>query len=169
MKFQLPPFVLELVAARNRLRDHYNGVLLQAGQGLSMEFTLDGNLVGDLGECLAAQYFGVRLLPREAIDGYAPDGRTVQVKATGVGNGPAFRNTTLRADHLLFFSIDISHGLAECVYNGPEAPLIASLPPGWTGQRLVSMTRVRALARLVAPHEALPVVGGTGSILGAVA
>ncbi len=54
MDFVLPPVIRELIVARNKVRDHY------ASSGLS--FTLDGNLVGDLGEALAADLFGLKLI-----------------------------------------------------------------------------------------------------------
>lgn len=75
--FNLPEEIRELLAARNRLRDHYRFA--------DLKFTLDGNLVGDIGEAVAAKLFGLRLLKRNGtgIDGEAPDGRTVQVKASG--------------------------------------------------------------------------------------
>ncbi len=91
--FDLPAEVRDLLAARNRLRDHYRDAELR--------FTLDGNLVGDIGEAVAAKLFGIKLAPRcgAGIDGHAADGRTVQVKASGSGLGPAFRRTDTRADH----------------------------------------------------------------------
>lgn len=73
--FYLPPVVTELLSARNRLRDHYRSA--------GLTFTLDGNLVGDIGEAIAAELFGITLSARNGtgIDGHAPDGRSVQVKA----------------------------------------------------------------------------------------
>jgi hypothetical protein len=103
--FVLPPAIAELVTARNKVRDHYQAMLEAKGGTAKLHFTLDGNLVGDIGEALAADIFGIRLVDTkstEGIDGYAPDGRTVQVKATGTCRGPAFRQTQTRADHLLF-------------------------------------------------------------------
>ena len=103
--FPLPPLVTDLVNARNRIRSHYQSMLEAKGGTAQLHFTFDGNLVGDIGEALAAELFGIRLVDEkstEGIDGYAPDGRTVQVKATGTGRGPAFRQTQMRADHLLF-------------------------------------------------------------------
>ena len=94
--FALPPAIAALVQARGALRDHYRRVLREQGSEVDLGFTLDGNLIGDIGEALAAELFGVRLVETrstEGIDGYARDGRTVQVKATGTGRGPAFRCT----------------------------------------------------------------------------
>ena len=48
--FGLPPIITDLLQARNRLRDHYRSAALT--------FTLDGNLIGDIGEAVAAELFG---------------------------------------------------------------------------------------------------------------
>lgn len=91
-RFALPSAVGELVAARNKLRLHY------ASAGLA--FTPDGKLVGDIGEAVAAELFGLRLIQSKGIDGYAPDGRSVQVKATGRRGGALFRCVDTKANHL---------------------------------------------------------------------
>lgn len=139
LEFELPLAIADLVAARNKLRDHYDSV--------GLEFTLDGNLVGDLGEALAVELFGVRLVNTRStagIDGYAPDGRTVQVKATGTGRGPAFRKTETRADHLIFFELDFKNAKGQVVFNGPENIATATLPEVFKNQRSVSKVQIRA-------------------------
>jgi hypothetical protein len=101
--FDLPPVIAELVLARNRVLDHYKSAALT--------FTLDGNLIGDIGEAVAAALFGIKLSVRNGtgIDGHAPDGRSVQIKATGTGGGPAFRMVDTRADHLQFLEFDLAN------------------------------------------------------------
>lgn len=163
MKFALPDLIDDLVEARNLVRDHYRSLLASSGQDTLLRFTFDGNLMGDLGECIAADLFNVQLAAGEGIDGYWRDAasgasKSVQVKVTGVNGGPLFRNTTTRADHLLFFAIDMTNRTGEVVYNGPEAPVIETIPRPWTGQRQVSMSRMRALAKLVHDEEKLPLV-----------
>lgn len=149
-KFELPGHVRELVGARNRLRDHYEGV--------DLRFTFDGNLVGDLGEAVAAELFGLRLTGRsnEGIDGYAADGRAVQVKASGTKRGPAFRPVDTRADHLLVLHFDYDNCSGEVIYNGPEEPAVATLPNEWSGQRCVSLPTLRRLNARVADDDRLP-------------
>jgi len=48
------------------------------------KFTIDGRLVGDIGEIIAAAEFDVRLdeISRSRHDGETTDGRKVQIKAT---------------------------------------------------------------------------------------
>lgn len=113
--FSLPPAITELLAARNSLRAEY--------KHLGLQFTLDGNLVGDIGEALAAELFGVQLELRcvAGVDGFAADGRSVQVKAIGRGRGPAFRMGETHADHLLFFSLNFESSEGTISFNGAGA------------------------------------------------
>lgn len=121
--------------------------------------TLDGNLVGDIGEALAAKFFDIRLVDAkstEGIDGFAPDGRTVQVKATGTSRGPAFRQTQTRADHLLFFDLDLQAQTGTVVFNGPEHIAVRKLPNKFDGQRSLPPGQIRAANRDVSDIDRLP-------------
>lgn len=152
-KFTLPPAIADLVAARNRLREHY----VSAG----LDFTLDGNLVGDLGEAIAAELFQIRLVPKRStagIDGYAPDGRTVQVKATGTGRGPAFRLVDIKAECLLFFDLDFEKSAGIVAFNGPESIATADLPKQFSGQRSLTARQIREANLRVLPEQRLPML-----------
>jgi hypothetical protein len=157
--FHLPAAINDLLTARNSVRAHYEDVLRKQGSQVDLKFTLDGNLVGDIGEALAAELFGVKLVETkstEGIDGYAPDGRTVQVKATGTKRGPAFRRTETRADHLLFFCLDFENATGLVAYNGPEHHVTRYLPENQTNQRMVTRPQIRQADALVAATERLP-------------
>ncbi|CAN7238829.1 hypothetical protein LJR255_000939 [Pararhizobium sp. LjRoot255] len=147
--FDLPPVITELVLARNRLRDHYHSAAL--------DFTLDGNLIGDIGEAVAAELFGLQLSPRNGtgIDGHAPDGRTVQVKATGTNRGPAFRMVDTRAQHLLFLEFDLDNLKGEIVFNGPEEVALRFLARSWVGQRSLTKRQIRQADTLVPENQRL--------------
>ena len=151
-RFVLPPVIAELVLARDRVRGHYNV------PGLS--FTLDGKLVGDIGEAIAAELFGLTLKPGggTGMDGHVPDGRSVQVKATGTGRGPVFRNVDARADHLIFIEFDFEKLEGEIVFNGPEHIALQDMPDKWTDQRPVSPRRIRVLNQTVADGDRLPII-----------
>ena len=150
--FELPPQVLPLIEARNALKARYASV--------DLHFTLDGNLVGDFGEAVAAELFGVRLTGRsnKGIDGYATDGRSVQVKASGTFRGAAFRPVDTHADHLLFFHFDYDRCRGEVIYNGPESCVRERLPDVWTGQRCVSAAALRRLNAEVRNEARLPMI-----------
>lgn len=160
-KFPLPPVIKELVNARSQLRDHYQAILAERGSDARLSFTFDGNLVGDLGEALAVYWFGIRLVKAnsvEGFDGYTPDGKTVQVKATGTKRGPAFRPTKTRAEHLIFFELDLDAGMGEVVFNGPERYAFDKLPKIFMNQRSLTAIQIREADKLVLDHERLPFV-----------
>ncbi len=155
MKFDLPPSIQKLITARNELKAHYSSV--------DLHFTLDGNLVGDLGEAIAAELFGLKLTGRsnEGVDGYAPDGRSVQVKASGTKRGAAFRPVEVKADHLLFFHFDYDGCYGEVIYNGQEEPVREILPETWLGQRSVSASAFRRLDKIVLEADRLQIISET--------
>jgi len=81
-------------------------------------FTIDGRLVGDIGEVLASLEYEVKLyeVQTPAHDGETPDGRKVQVKAT-------FKDKlTITAVPELYLGLQLSpDGNHREVYNGPGA------------------------------------------------
>lgn len=162
MSFDLPPITKSLIMARNTVRDYYAARLGPLGTAVRLKFTLDGNFIGDLGEALAAEMFGIRLVDSRSstgIDGYAPDGKTsVQVKATGTGRGPAFRKIDLRADHLIFFDLDLEAGVGSVVYNGPEHWATDCLPSDFSGQRSLTRAQIQAADARVLPGERLELI-----------
>ena len=103
-----------MLAARDALRRRY--------ASSDLRFTLDGNLVGDIGEAVAAELFGLELTVRcgAGIDGMSPGpaSRSVQVKASGTFRGPAFRKIDLRADHLSSFTSILTGGSARPFSTG---------------------------------------------------
>ena len=83
-RIPLPPSVRALVVAHRDLVASYAAT--------SLRFTLDGRLVGDIAEATAAEAFGLRLcgVRTAGVDAHALDGSSVQIKASGIGKGPAF-------------------------------------------------------------------------------
>jgi len=76
-RFDLPEQLVHLVRARNAVREYYTKILADRGCDVELKFTLDGNLVGDIGEAVAVELFGVQLTnsrSSEGIDGYLPNG-----------------------------------------------------------------------------------------------
>ena len=157
--FKLPRQIAALVQSRNELKEHYKKLLKKVGAEVELKFTLDGNLVGDLGEALAVELFGVKLVETKStvgIDGYVRGGKqTVQVKATGTGRGPAFRNTEIRADHLLFFDIDFENAVVEIVFNGPEKYATKYLPVSFVNQRSLTRNQIREADSKILDSERL--------------
>jgi len=84
------------------------------------EFTLDGRLVGDIGEVLAEETYQIKLLPGLAkhYDAICTDGtkRKVQIKAT------MKQSLTFPCNHIPDYYLGIritSEGKIEEVFNGP--------------------------------------------------
>lgn len=79
-------------------------------------FTIDGRLVGDLGEVIATLYYDVKLytVQQPGHDGESSDGRKIQIKAT-FKDSLTFRTTP---DYYLGLKL-FPDGRYEEIYNGP--------------------------------------------------
>lgn len=135
----LPDAVRALVVA--------HGALVASYAATSLRFTLDGRLVGDIAEATAAEAFGLDLcrVRTPGVDALTRDGRTVQVKSSGIGMGPAFTPGDGRALHLIFLLIDFESAVAHVRYNGLEEPVRAALPEVFSGTKRVRLSKVLAL------------------------
>lgn len=109
----LQPIIKRLYEARNQLRELFP----------ELPFTLDGKLIGDLGEAIAIQDFGFTKLPEGTpIHDFATDdGKHVQIKTTqaidpnrGVGLGLTMQSF----DHLIVIQIS-EEGTYEILFDGP--------------------------------------------------
>lgn len=80
------------------------------------KFTLDGHLVGSIGEVLAAYYYGLELLPPSAKthDAVSVDGKNVQIKITQANTVVI----TSEPDYLIVLFLDKKTGDVFEVYNG---------------------------------------------------
>ena len=89
---------------------------LQTLYGNRRPFTIDGRLVGDLGEIIAEQEFDITLDEklRAHHDAVTRDGRDVQIKAT-------FKdNLTFKTEPVLYLGLKLYRdGHHEVIYNGP--------------------------------------------------
>lgn len=102
--------ILQLLAITKQLRSQYG-----------RNFSLDGRLVGDIGEVLAAEKYGIKLYPENTPihDGFEKaTGRKVQIKAS-------FRNysyfpycPTKLPEYFLSINI-LENGEVEELFNGP--------------------------------------------------
>jgi len=120
------------------------------------KFTLDGHLVGSIGEVVAAHLYSLDLLPAsaEGHDAAAPDGRLVQIKAT------QSKSVGLRSEpeHLLVLKLN-TDGSASEVYNGPGSLAWAQVGKMQkNGQRSIGLSRLRSIMEQVSEGERLPAV-----------
>jgi hypothetical protein len=121
-------------------------------------FTLDGRLVGDIGEVLAEDAYDLKLFEdvKKHHDAECADGRLVQIKAT------MKKNLTFPADHIPNYYIGIQidkEGTFIEVFNGPgaiawEAVKDRSTPK--TNLHSVSVNALKKLQARVRPEDRIP-------------
>jgi hypothetical protein len=121
-------------------------------------FTLDGRLVGDIGEVLVAQYYDLELF--EGIvkhhDAQTSDGRKVQIKAT-MKNALTFPN-----DHIPDFYLGIvihQDGTFTEIFNGPgdiAGESIKNRQPSKYNLHSVSVSKLKELNEKVHNEDRIP-------------
>ena len=117
------------------------------------KFTLDGHLVGSIGEVLAADRYGLDLLPAstKTHDARSKEGRMVQIKATQ-RNAVALRD---EPEHLIVLKL-LPDGTTEEIYNGPGALAwknVGKLQSN--GQRSIGVKKLDGLMKGVSQSEQL--------------
>lgn len=141
---------------RSIIKDIYDSVARLEEIYPGRRFTPDGHMVGSLGEAIASERYGLTLFkPSHPVhDGFAPDGKLVQVKATqsnkiGINEKP---------DYLIVLHMDKDGEFVE-VYNGPGEPVWNAAGKALkTGQRPISLTKLRKLNEAVEPDERIQVL-----------
>ena len=125
--------IRELYKITNELESSYPG----------RKFTLDGHLVGSIGEVIVAEHYGLTLLRNssETHDAVSSTGKYVQIKATQV-NRIAISS---KPDYLIVIKL-FSDGSWEEVYNGPgKLAWDSAGKMQKNGQRPISLSRLRSL------------------------
>ena len=149
---ELPPAVIALYEAQQAVQKHY--------EHTGLKFTLDGRMLGDIGEALVSEHYGIDRCQQRmgGVDGLAPDKRTVQIKATQYKNvGPRFTPGNAFASHLMFVWIDFANTKrAYLRYNGPEAPIRAYLPIQFAQTVTVNLQTVLAEDGKLRDDQRLP-------------
>jgi hypothetical protein len=136
----------DLYTASSQLEDLFPG----------RKFTLDGHLVGSVGEVIAAYMLDLDLNPASTMgyDAVAPDGRLVEIKLTQ-GTSAAIRH---EPDHLLVLHRPAG-GPVRVVFNGPGT--IAWKAAGKMAsncQRRISLSKLSQLDLGVPASERLTAV-----------
>jgi len=118
------------------------------------KFTLDGHLVGSIGEVVAAYMFGLNLMLASTLghDAKAPDGRQVEIKLTQ-RTSVALRHPP---DHMIALHRP-KGGPVRVVYNVPGSLVWDGCGKVQkNGQRVMSLARLRGFNASVAPSDRLP-------------
>jgi hypothetical protein len=105
--------IKQLLAITQKLKDKY--------VHLNKNFSLDGKLVGDIGEVLAAEKYGLKLLGENAEIYDAEElatGRMVQIKSSFKGNSYFPHGENRIPDYFLSIVINEDGEISE-LFNGP--------------------------------------------------
>lgn len=112
------------------------------------KFTLDGHIIGSIGEVMASYYYKLTLLPNsnEKHDAIDSDNRLIQIKTTqgktiGISGMP---------DFLIVLCIDKMSGKAKEIYNGPGNLVWSECGKlQKNGQRPISVSKLQNLMKSV--------------------
>ena len=111
------------------------------------KFTIDGHLVGSIGEVLVSERYGLTLLPNstQTHDGEAKDGRLVQIKATQT------KRIAISSEPDFLIAIQIQeNGTWLEIYNGPGRLVWENAGKlQKNGQRPISVAKLKSLMKTV--------------------
>ena len=149
-KITIPEAVKQLLSIVEQLRDAY--------KDQNKQFTLDGRLVGDIGEVLAEEAYEIKLFEdlQKHHDATCSDGRLVQIKATMKDS------LTFPVDHIPDYYIGIkihSNGTFTEVFNGPGAvawEAVKNRKATKTNLHSVSTSALSKLSATVAESDRIP-------------
>lgn len=141
---QIPSLIQELYSIVSKLELSYEG----------RKFTLDGHLVGSIGEVLVSYYYDLELLPAstEKHDARTKDHKLIQIKATQ-GSSVGLRS---EPEYLIVIKI-LKDGSIEEVYNGPGInPWTRAGKMQKNGQRSISIAALKKLMDDVPQNMRIP-------------
>jgi hypothetical protein len=150
---RLPQAAAEVTAEHTALILRMLDAAEHLAKDLGKAFTLDGKLVGDIGEVVAAWLFYLRLLPDSypGVDALTRGGEsTVSIKATFGTDEVRFRGDEQckQPDCVVVLRLKRSESV-EVVYAGPAAPVMEYLAPrrvaASNGQKTARLRRLREL------------------------
>lgn len=148
MSITIPKAVKRLLQIVNQLHEAYP----------KKKFTLDGRLVGDIGEILVEASYDIKLSEglKRHHDGTTTDGRLVQIKAT-------MKNSlTFPADHVPDYYLGIKvheDGSFSEVFNGPGAiasQVVKNRKPPKTNLHSISIRTLATLNSNVTARDRIP-------------
>ena len=122
------------------------------------KFTLDGRLVGDIGEVLVEDAYDLVLYEdvKKHHDAECSDGRLVQIKAT------MKKNLTFPADHVPNYYLGVQvkpDGAFSEVFNGPGAvawEAVKNRCSPKTNLHSISVSALKKLQKKVRPEDRIP-------------
>ena len=148
MEITIPEAIKQLLQITKQLHNEYP----------KRRFTLDGRLVGDLGEVLAEVEYDIELYDglQKHHDAKASDGRQVQIKATMKDS------LTFPVDHVpdYYLGIKIEHdGTLTEIFNGPgsvASEAVKNRQPTKTNLHSVHINTLKRLNEEVHSRDKIP-------------
>lgn len=122
------------------------------------KFTLDGHLIGSIGEVIAAFHYNLELLTSssEKHDAVSADGRFIQIKAT---QGNRFIGLRSEPDYMIVLWINSKSGETIEIYNGPGAlvwEMCGKLVS--TGERRISLSLLKQIATRIPESQRIGMI-----------
>ena len=115
------------------------------------KFSIDGHLLGSIGEVIAAEYYGLTLLPNssERHDAKDRQGRLIQIKATQIDR----ISISSEPDYLIVIQITSDGNWSE-IYNGTGSRVWNNAGKMQkNGQRPISIAKLKLLMKSVSDDE----------------
>ena len=115
------------------------------------KFSIDGHLLGSIGEVIAAEYYGLTLLPNssERHDAKDRQGRLIQIKATQIDK----ISISSEPDYLIVIQITSDGNWSE-IYNGTGSRVWNNAGKMQkNGQRPISIAKLKLLMKSVSDDE----------------
>lgn len=115
------------------------------------KFSIDGHLLGSIGEVIAAEYYGLTLLPNssERHDAKDRQGRLIQIKATQIDR----ISISSEPDYLIVIQITSDGNWSE-IYNGACSRVWNNAGKMQkNGQRPISIAKLKLLMKSVSDDE----------------
>ena len=120
------------------------------------KFTLDGHLLGSIGEIVAAQYYGIELgsQSQKCHDGITKDGRNVQIKITQI------QSVDIQEipEWLIVLFMEKTEVKFYEVYNGPGEKVLKGVKKTKSGYYNRSLNRLSEIDKGLSVLERLPFV-----------
>ena len=157
MKVALPPAIKDALSAMQKQSECLR--ILAEENGTRREFTLDGRLIGDIGELLATMKMGVTLTETQktGYDGIDHNKQQVEIKTTQAKSF-AFRKIAKRVICIKLHGTThyevVFDGLGQkllplfpdTAFPGRRPKIIGKQPVSLTGQRQLSINKLQTLA-----------------------
>lgn len=146
-KITIPDAIRQLLNIVESLRESY--------KSQNKQFTLDGRLVGDIGEVLVEEAYDIKLFEdlQKHHDGVSSDGRLVQIKATMKSS------LTFPGDHIPDYYIGIQihgDGTFTEIFNGPghiAHKAVKNRKPTKNNLHSISLKALQILSKGVTPKD----------------